>query len=437
MLLWAAGLGACLVPVKVGEVDAPPGPEEGMTLGAWAASLDVPPCSDGGVLVVDTLEDEMDGVLGLLVDRGSAGERLSFREALHLSANRPGPDTILFDAELFPPSAPAKLVLNPSLPLPDRVDSVCIDGRSRGVVLDWSDTSTCQGCPFWLAENSLLVGLDLRPSPFELNLHGSQVAGCRISTLVSTKARPGAVIGPGNILSALGGGSALVVEPALTSPLVEVRGNWFGHDPLRGTSIELGSALLSWGPLVVRDNVVAHGQLHFINRKAGQQGLIQSNSFGALLDGGALSSATGHSAGVLLEGPGWAFGPGNVLRGSGRGVSLVGESDGGLAGIQAKQNSISGTGYGIRLLGADAGVAPILGVQEGIAHGRCDSPGEVELFADPAGEGELFLGKALCVDGGWTLAVPPTPPGYQLTTTFTDSQRAVTGPFSAPFDYSH
>lgn len=154
--------------------------------GAFAAALDVPACPPGPVLVVDTTSDELDGPT-TLADPLEAGPTLSLVEALWIADNRPGPDTITFDAAVFPVEAPATILFSGQRVVPSPSLEVCLDGRGRGVVLDWAPAAQPQPedryspSPYLptLGTGSLWVGLTLLRVPSQLFVFDTaQLAGC-------------------------------------------------------------------------------------------------------------------------------------------------------------------------------------------------------------------------------------------------------------------
>lgn len=394
-----------------------------MPWGTWAATLDVPSCPDGGLLEVNSLEDRLDDA-GLM----TSGSSLSFPEALWLARNRPGPDTITFDPQLFPAESPATIRLTGTHRLPSDLPDTCIDARNRGVIVDWGDPPSSDTLTIWgLGQGSLQVGLVLLNPPGLLVVQHSQVAGCRLGTDGRRRvAGPAAysirsveaTIGPGNVIA----------NGAWMSTTV-LRQNDLGFDSL--TQVHLSDFFLlrcdvplpyvlgKW--VTIEDNVITTASLSLFRDGV----VVMRNNRVGIDRQGRLLGASGD--GVAISGYGVdavaTIGPGNVITGAPNGVGIIG-----LATVEITQNSIWGNTNGIA--GATNVSPPVISsLDGGVASGTCATQGRVELFSDRAGQGERFLGSTQCTST-WTATVVPEP-GRHLTATLTTPQRQ-TSPFSMP-----
>lgn len=396
--------------------------DAGLPWGTWAATLDVPLCTDGGVLEVNTLEDRLEDP-GLT----QPGPSLSFPEALWLARNRPGPDIITFDPQVFPAQAPATLLLTARHRLPSDLAETCIDARNRGVVVDWGESPPRDSFAIWgLGQGSLQVGLVLINLPSMLEAHGSQVAGCRLGT-DGTRLATGpdvfsirssnATVGPGNVFARGAWMSATIL-----------RENDLGFDSHTGAQWSQPVLLRCDPPamgqrVIVEDNVMPSAALSLF-----REGVVvmRHNRVGIDRHGQPLPTA---GFGLHISGYGVdataTIGPGNLITAAADGVSNNGAT------VEITQNSIWGNMNGIA---STAMVEPpvISSIDGGVVTGTCAVAGRIELFSDFAAQGERFLTATTCTST-WTTTVDPEP-GRNLTATLTDLQRQ-TSPFSLPIAF--
>lgn len=412
----------------------------GTTWGAYAAGLDVPSCSMGPVLVVNTVDDESDGPDGgtALSDVVSAGPRLSFREAMTIAANRPGPDIILFDPEVFPVDGAATIHLS-TRPFPN-VGPVCIDGRNRGVTLDWPPglvEATCPQCVWRLTEASLQVGLTLRQMPDRQVLAGGQLAGTRLSAdYVAVETYYG-TFGPGNAVGgpvgASGGPSWGVIRGQLVTETKAtiIRDSFFGYDPVADEVIPLTRGIVLFEGAEVVGNVFASNAIDLELVQSGPAS-IHHNHFGVGAKEDPKSSAI---VSVQFNNPRDAtFGPDNVVRGRKEGVRVLYPT----ASVRITQNVITSNDVGIRWAEPEPPRPSLLAISldgataASVVRGTCPVDGTVEVFTDPGDQGERYVGTVACTTTAeWTIALPlPTPHGLNATATLTAGGR--TSAFAPP-----
>jgi hypothetical protein len=400
--------------------------------GEYADTLDVPPCPDGPVLVVDATTDELDGG-DTITDASQAGPTLSLREAIWIASNRPGPDTILFSVDAFPPRDPKTILLSGSMPL--NLEQVCIDARGRGVIVDWGPESALLPGTIWpLRLGSLQVGLTMLHMPFEQTVWQSQIAGCRIDTdgteaQILEWGRPwqlevadGSLVGPGNTIAGQLG-VRVVGGPAE----VRIEHNSFGWDPIERTSLALEvSVNFLTGSATIEDNVFgAQGVWNSFDSYTGAT--IRNNRFGVDREGNSIPIG-GSGIGRFENSPNSRFviGPGNVVRGAPM-VAWITPPH-----VTLTRNSISANDEGI-VFAATSPVAPpvVVAASSTEVSGNCASAGTVEVFSDPTNQGEIFLGAAECTaTEPWSLAVSVVS-GRHVTATLTDAD-GNTSAFSAP-----
>lgn len=414
------------------------------TWGGYAATLDVPECPDDFVLTVNTTADELDGG-DSITSVASAGPRLSFAEAMWINVNRGGGGTILFDAGVFPARAPGTIDVSeaqrlPSLTSPDM--SVCVDARHRGVVLRWPEDSFQRAFVWSFGAGSQVVGLTLLYGPMGL-YHDSVVAGCRIGTdghrtllgpvVYSGLVRQG-TFGPGNVVSSSGRWGL-----TLAGDGTRVVGNSFGCDPLTGAGLQPVSAFDLWpsaaGEHYLFDgNTFAGAPTALNNSSASNVQLdVRGNFFGVdalghplpAFESGALPMGLVVTGNVIAT-----VGSDNVFRGLDTAVYMEDAT------VRLTRNVISGNQVGIaRWGGLGALIAPpdVTDVRADGVSGTCPGAGDVEVFSDPADQGETYLGAAACGSGApyafsLTTAVPS---GRFVTAIYTDSSGQSSG-FSTP-----
>lgn len=394
----------------------------------------LPSCPDGGLLWVDTLEDQFEGGPDLR-DPAQAGVTLSLREAVHLAANTSGPHAINFDEHVFPLAQPGVIrITDDALTFPSMgLQQTCISAVGRGVIIEWAlpaGRAACDGQCIWrLGAGSSMTGLVIRGNAQRLLMTDSVIAANRFAVdEIAVSQGRGSVIGPKNAFV----GGTLGVETDLTPAghLMRVHENYFGVEPegLLRTPLR-DSMVLSSSSSFLQGNVFAVSP-RFETAEYG--GVIQNSVF-AYFD----SSGARHNV-ELVTRPGWSF-IGNVL--------------GDVVNVRP-----SGIGPGSRFFDnwfagdfvSDGPVAQILDAGSGRLSGRCPATGTVEVHlwhevsqaaADdlqavrwapvkPAG-----LGIYGCeADAGWvSLGSSTFKPGDRVATTFTEEATRHTGPFSSVF----
>lgn len=343
--------------------------------GDYAATLDVPKCPDGGILLVDRLDDEFEGGRSLS-SRDLAGAHLSFREAITIASNRGGPHSILFDEEVFPVDGGQVVLLRRDLFIPPLLTQTCIDGRHRGVTFAWEPSISvgCPNCSWELGEGSLLVGITMQDIPWTLTIRGGgQVAGCRLNGEYAINLHSASKFGPGNVLGPFG--PEIAVQSFSGAPLT-IEGNFIGYDPTTGRLLTpFRTGITGAGPLNMTANVVL-AIANFFGRPSGST--ITHNAFGAIPEGlpRVADTVVPRGATGAWMGGGGEIGPGNVFRGFQTAIFAASSLP------RITRNSISGNDKGI-----DSGgpVASIEAVDGGWVTGVCPEDGTVELFTDPPG----------------------------------------------------
>lgn len=400
--------------------------------GSHTASLGLPDCPAGAELLVNDTSADLDGG-DTLDDPANAGPTLSLVEAFFIAANRPGQDNILFDANVFAADAPATITIPAGLYFPNNNSDVCIDGRSRGVVIRWQDGSSNN--TIMLGLHARMMGLTLLAIPFEIGVGNAQLAACRINTdgnglVVAPNARPWAigvtangVVGPHNVIA--GDNFGVRTEGAGT-----VRGNSFGYDPLTRKRVGLANGIDLRFDALIEANVFAVDNKSIDPWPLGTPDIltaIRDNLFGVTRDGTPLANV---SSGLALVNCRGTIGPGNVIRGADAAISL-----GRNTAFRITQNVISGNGAGIVFTESAPTAPPTLtSASPAEVQGTCPVAGTVEVFSDVSDQGESFLGEATCTAGG-TFNVTPTVPiaaGRFVTATLTSDAERLTSAFSAP-----
>lgn len=373
--------------------------------GRFAQSLPIQACDGGAQLVVDTLDDLLEGG-PLLNDRSAAGATLSLREAIFLAANTPGPHRIAFDPRVFPAGDAAVIrVSDASLRFPNQsLQNTCIDARDRGVIVEFAFPAPCEALCMWsMGAGSQLTGLVIKGNAGKMLVGGALIAGNRFAVeYQALEAYPGAVIGPWNVF----GHGDYGVRVDLSSPTpVRIEGNFFGVEPgtLENTHLTVSA--------VVFDAVS-----------------FTDNTSGALLElsgaGGEVSRNVFHKSRFDLVltagGAGWALGPGNIFEG---GVSIVrGGSNG--PGNRLFANTFVGEVF------SDGLIAPPTDGGAGSITGDCPGAGTVEVYAR-ADATWSAVGTAGCQPSQrWALSSSVLNAGLEARTLFTDALIGQTGPFS-------
>ncbi len=412
------------------------GPEPVVPWGRYAATLDIGGCvGSAPVMVVNTALDEP-AVTGL-DDPQQAGEHLSLREALWVASNRSGANTIVFDEAVFPAGLPATILMTAGGGLPASLSGTCIDARDRGVVLDWPIGAPIE---MWgLGPGSLQVGLTFVHVGGEQHVLSARVAGCRYATdgfddfgpsegSSVLRADGAATIGPGNVFSA----HTFIV---LASVGATVRDNWFGVDAV--TRRRVGTSALptfqARAGSTVEHNVFT--ELRFSTAGFGGSGPIHLISNQVTGSAAARGEPTAAPPGIGISGlrapASFVIGPGNSV--SGHLVGILVED----ALVTITQNSISANDAGIAFVGAAPPVPEILTASRTEAvYGGCTAAGTIELFADPHGQGLIYVDSTTCLAANqhWVRSADLSSSrfdGLEVTATLTDASGRTSG-FSAP-----
>jgi hypothetical protein len=406
-----------------------------MVWGRYARTLAVAECPEGTVLTVTTTADELDGGVAV-ADPQQAGPQLSLTEALWIAYHRASSTTIRFRADLFPVDHPVTIRLG-AFQRPKALEHTCIDGRDRGVVVEWdlaAGTTAGTNGTWPVGPGSLQVGLTLVNMTWPQAVEG-QVAGCRLSAAPGVTAdvlltRAG-VLGPGNVLARVSTGQ-------LTDGVI--RENYFGYDPL--TRLHLTEDGLGYDVVLdaMFSNKVRVEKNVFTGLLLSPGGSmdLERNYVGVDRDGQTLLPEP--RQGIIVTPAAVPFsvsiGPGNVIRGTDIAILAATSWSTALGTMKVTENSISGNARGIvyAVLPPEVGPTPPI-ISEHQGHqvfGTCPSDGIIEVFSDPRDQGETYLGTAPCVGRSWSLALA-TPPaaGRNLTATLTAG--GWTSPFSPPY----
>lgn len=407
------------------------GPDCATTWGDFAATLDIPDCpASNPVLTVNTTTNELDGGESI-TDPSQAGALLSLREAVQIVGNRGIEHTIRFDATVFPATAPGRIIVDNTLGLMVDVP-VCLDARRRGVEISWNTEGF-----LWFGSGSLVTGLtmlDSRANGIDIAA-GMQIAGCRFEQPLGGKilvALAGSTIGPGNVFSGQSNG---VDRPLYAGTPPEIRGNYFGYDPVSRTLLDLNWAVVAFGPTVISNNVFGRTTgtlLASLSGSASVPLVIEHNYFGVDESGRSLGPGASGMYVQATHDP-WEVqvGPGNVIRGIDAAAVRV-EWEPIFGAPQITRNVITGNASGIEF-SPWAPIAPpsLTAATASRVEGTCAVAGTVEVFTDAGDQGETFVGDIAC-DGAtpWALDIT-TARGRNLTATLTDTSGA-TSAFSAP-----
>ncbi len=385
------------------------GPDE-VTLerqwGVYALSFAIDRCPDAGLLVVDTLADELEGGAGLNA-RAGAGLRLSLREALWLAANTPGQHLITFDPMVFAPSSGATISMTDDAePFPPPLVDTCIDARGLSVIVDFQGCA--RNCAWSLDRRSQMIGLVLKGDMAMMRASDAVVAGNRFMVRgVAVQAANGAVIGPSNVFGH--GGTAVRIDAsasgATTIPSVEE--NSFGVEPATGADLGLGVA------------VSAVGRLRIINNVSNAAMELGGNEGGGL-SANQLVHSGAKPPRVTLSGDGWLISQ-NLLGGGVENSPPAGQ------GNTVIQNIIDES------LVSVGAVAPPTDGGVGSVSGTCPPVvGMVELYSH-LGARWSPVAFTTCEPGAeWSLTSASLVPGVEVSTLFTVTTKPNTGPFSAP-----
>jgi len=393
------------------------------------------------VLMVDTTDDALDAAPSALTSNDPAlvGAQLSLPEALWIATNAP-PKIIRFLADAFSPSAPgvitigAEGVTTTSVPWASEMAQACIDGRDRGVIIQWP--AGASNALLWsISADSLQIGLTLLRAPSELVVQSrGQVAACRLQTdgygvfdgdrPWTVEAGDDARIGPGNVIANQHYGVRVFGLGA------RIWGNDIDYDPLTRRAVATGMAFDLRGGALIEDNVIAGP----FGSNMASDITVRGNYFGVDRSGLALPAPR---YGFGVDGGVTTFGPGNVIRNVDTAVSIA-DFWGAGAGMSVllTRNIISGNGAGI--VGSPVASPNIGAASASAVNGTCPFDGTVEVFADKGDQGESYLGSVACSASlAWTLAASATvtgaiPSGRNVTATVTDSAGRTSG-FSAPY----
>lgn len=388
--------------------------------GSWSAKLTTIPACDPTwpELIVTTTADELDGGNNLK-NTSDAGPFLSFREAFQIAVNLGTPQTIRFDATVFPVAAPAEIVFDAQKFFPTTGPTVCIDGRDRGVVLRWTIKQPIPTAVPNLGADSLVVGISLLDIPQKIYMaSAAQVAGCRIrANYIALSLGPDTVVGPGNVLW----GGTWILEAMAPFTGMWVLGNDFGHDPRSGQELPYTQAATGNAAPIFEGNVFARGSASVFNGLPTLAApVVRKNFFG--VDRHSKPLPSGCAALTFLGGT-WTIGPDNIFRDCAGSAIEVG----GGAIVLITKNSISGGAAKAIKSPGTAVIAPTLtSASPTEIKGACAIPGEVELFSDAGNQAETYLGSLTCtLNESWTypLTGAPLAQGRRVTATLTNAGR--------------
>ncbi|MBW2735777.1 MAG: right-handed parallel beta-helix repeat-containing protein, partial [Deltaproteobacteria bacterium] len=386
------------------EIDASPAPTP---WGTYAAALPVKACLGEVTLEVNTTTPELDGG-DTLNDPAQAGETLSLPEALTIAANHSERVAIHFALSVFPVEAPGLIALAAQCSLPD-LENVCVDGRERGVIIDFGvRVGNGPSCTLRLKQDALVVGLELRYLPWQVSVDaGAQIAGCRLNTdgYEATPGEPetltatgGALIGPGN---SFGGTYGVVFKQR---GMATVRGNTFGFDPATGAlffnqyGVRISSLALLSGRLLIKENVFRSNGGVSIWMGLGQGSTVQilNNRFERGEDdtspGWAGVSSVASFGGEIVIGPNNEF--------VGLDAAIMLDVVGSVPTIT--RNRISNCTKSIVLENSKVTPPTITRATPTFVEGGCQGEGGlVELFGDNADHTIAYVGNASCESGTW------------------------------------
>ena len=297
--------------------------------------------------------------------------------------------TILFDASVFPPAAPAAITLAAALPW-ITVDGLAIDASNAGVVLDGSGLTGGVGLVVSGAGNVIIRGLQVLRFPSDgIEL----INGAHDCVIGGDRGAGTGPLGQGNLLSG-NGDTGLWLEGPGTSGNV-IRGNFIGTD-LTGTqalpnSID-GVVLLAASNNLVGGETPGTGNLISGNGRIGVN--INEECSGNRVEGNTIGTdATGAAAvgnggfGVLI-----GFGAQNNLVGGKTTAARNLISGNGTSGVFIKDTDTTGNAVTGNFIGTDASGAIALGNAEAgvlIAFGAQDNT----IGGSTAGAGNLISGN--------------------------------------------
>lgn len=372
------------------------------TWGEFAAKLPITQCTTGDLLLVDSVDDTLEGG-GSLSTRSAAGQTLSLREALVLAANTPGPHRINFDASVFPAGGGSVIhVTDDPLPLIIAVADTCIDARGRGVTVEFSYQGTCENnCGWGLGAGSQMTGLVIKGNSGAIIVSNALIAGNRFTiNYLAIAVANGAQIGPWNVFGHGSYGVRLDFYFGLNPPLTRVTGNFFGVEPSTMADLDLGLAVTAFERLEFANNV---SNAPF--RALGSRGTVMNNRF----------LGSDQSYRLQMSGVGWQVGPGNIVEGS-----VYSRAN------HFFENSIEGD------IITDGLIAPPEDAGVGLVFGACPATGTVEVSMRVAGAWSP-VGSTQCTIGErWSFSSGELRAGLQAATLFTDADGGATGRYSAP-----
>lgn len=376
--------------------------------GQFSQRLAIGACTTGEALVVDTVDDTLEGG-PVLTDRSKAGPTLSLREALFLAAYTVGPHRIHFDARVFPPGEAAIIhITDGSLPMPPPVMSTCIDARGRGVIIEVVTNSFSAKCPqgvcMWsLGPGSQMTGLVIKGYGDPIDISFALVAGNRFSVSnTALNASDGAIIGPWNVFGH--GQNAIILDAYQQNPPVMARidGNFFGVEPTTLVDLTLKTAFGAAGGLEFVNNV-ARAEITAL----GSAGTISNNRF------------LNRGSPVFVLGTGWQIGPGNTFVGS-----IVSGSN------HIFGNTVEGSIFSSGL------VAPLSDARVGSVTGACVADGTVEVSIEIHSLSFPVwapVGSTSCkANETWSVESSQLRVGIRAASLFTSADGGTTGPYSTP-----
>ena len=386
-----------------GQRDA--GPDE-LTLerewGVFAETLPLPPCVDGGVLLVNTVADELQGG-STLSTLAEAGPTLSFREALFLAQNSPGPHRIHFDPAVFPPNAAATIhVIDGALRFPGSLVATCIDARGRGVIVAFDFAQTCDLCTWHMGAGSQMSGMVLKGNMGKLGVGSAVIAGNRF--MISYQAlqiADGAVIGPWNVFGHGAYGVRLDFYFANTPARIE--GNYFGVEPTTRADLGLTVGISLFQRARVSDNV-------------SNSTLQISGAPGGTITQNQLLRLGGYPL-LTVQGEGWVVSQNRLEGGANNFLGL------GPNGNSFSSNIIEGS------FNSDGKGAPPTDAGVGSISGTCPEAGTVEVLIR-SGTTWAPMGTGSCLGATWSATSPQLTAGVEASTLFTPALTRHTGPLS-------
>lgn len=373
--------------------------------GMYAQQLSLPRCADGGVLLVDSLDDEVEGGDDM-TDRAAAGATLSLREAIVLAFNTPGRHTIAFDAAVFPPNAAATIQVSQEKNFPGALLDTCIDARGRGVIVEFQYRDFCSSnCAWSLGRGSLMVGLVLKGAMGKMGLAHAQVAGNRFMVdYQALQASDAAVVGPHNVFGH--GSYGVRVDFYAGTTIASIENNFFGIEPTTGANLDLLVGLTIFRRIRAINNV---------SRSAMQLSGSEGGAF-------TQNQQLGITSSLIVQGSDWLVSQ-NTL------ASAINHP------TQTTGNRFIQNIYGGTYTSEAGATAPATDGGVGSLTGTCPAIGQVELYRREGAQWQPLGGTALCRDGQptWSITSVELVGGTETKTLFTGLVDGNTGPFSPSF----